>query len=369
MSNCNSYFQCLIAVSVLLSVSFNTYGQSVNTDRIDSLFNHYQQKENFSGNVLLAEKGVVIYSKSVGTRNFEGDSINQDTKFLIGSLTKSFTSILVQQQIENGNIHLNTPLSNYFPWIKSDLKSIPIRAFLNMNVVLPNHLDNIIELKHQSIDHTKMIKVIDAHIGEVDSTNEFIYSNLNYHILSSVLCEVLSMEFDEILSNYIFNPLQMDRSGSGSEFYELDNVALGKIKDNQGKIVPAAKNYIDYAMGSGDIYASINDLFLFARALFDRTNPLLNIPDSMIVNPPDSPIYSNGFKYVKYMGSDKQGLLVRNGGSMYGYLTTFHHYLEDDITLIICTNMRPFPIMNMVFDIKEIYFNKPAGRINKHYKY
>src|ERR1700744_566643 len=61
---------------------------------LDSIFSSLNQTGQFSGSVLIAEKGEPIYEKSFGVINEEtGQPINSNTLFLLGSVSKQFTAM------------------------------------------------------------------------------------------------------------------------------------------------------------------------------------------------------------------------------------------------------------------------------------
>jgi len=37
-----------------------------------------------------------------------------------------------------------------------------------------------------------------------------------------------------------------------------------------------------------------------------------------------------------------------------GFMSNFHHYPDDGVTVIVLGNIRPFPIRKMTFEIKEL---------------
>ena len=75
--------------------------------KIDELMTQHHNAGQFNGSVLVAERGKVIHRESFGFANFEWDIPNSpDTKFRIGSITKSFTAILILQLVERGKLKL-----------------------------------------------------------------------------------------------------------------------------------------------------------------------------------------------------------------------------------------------------------------------
>lgn len=61
---------------------------------LDSIFSSLYQTGQFSGSVLIAEKGEPVYEKSFGVINEENKQpINSGTMFLLGSVSKQFTAM------------------------------------------------------------------------------------------------------------------------------------------------------------------------------------------------------------------------------------------------------------------------------------
>src|SRR5680860_1082652 len=84
----------ILTFLLLLTVT-SIYSQS-NKQKIDSLMIAYHDLGQFNGTVLVAENCKVIYKKGFGHANMEWKVKNEpDTKFLLGSLSKQFTAMLI----------------------------------------------------------------------------------------------------------------------------------------------------------------------------------------------------------------------------------------------------------------------------------
>ena len=80
---------------------------------IDRFFAEYPE---FSGSVLIGRGKRIIFCKSYGMANAEtGVENTPDTKFLVGSVTKQFTSMAIMQLYEKGLLDINDKLSQYIP--------------------------------------------------------------------------------------------------------------------------------------------------------------------------------------------------------------------------------------------------------------
>jgi hypothetical protein len=70
----------------------------------------------FSGSVLLAKDGKVLYSGAFGSANKDFGAPNTiETKFNLGSMNKMFTSVIIAQLVEQGRLSYDDPLSRFLP--------------------------------------------------------------------------------------------------------------------------------------------------------------------------------------------------------------------------------------------------------------
>ena len=86
----------------------------------------------FNGNVLVAQRGKVIYEQSFGYADAtRSEPLTADYVFYLGSITKEFNGagiMLLQQQ---GKLHLSDKISRYLSGYPSWADSIEIRQLLN----------------------------------------------------------------------------------------------------------------------------------------------------------------------------------------------------------------------------------------------
>ena len=81
--------------------------------QLDSIYRIKSRLRGFNGNVLVAQRGVIVYRKCFGFRNYEHkDSLNPDTKFQIASLSKTFTAVAILKLMEEGKLKLTDFVSD-----------------------------------------------------------------------------------------------------------------------------------------------------------------------------------------------------------------------------------------------------------------
>src|SRR5690606_29855823 len=91
----------------------------------------FEDKE-FIGNVLVADQGEIIYKKSFGSADKESNLQNSDTtKFLIASVSKPITAILILRLVDKGILKLDDTLNKYFANLDSNIGKISIHQLLS----------------------------------------------------------------------------------------------------------------------------------------------------------------------------------------------------------------------------------------------
>lgn len=125
---------------------------------------------------------------------------------------------------------------------------------------------------------------------------------------------------------------------------------------------------MSYALGSGDIYSTVDDLLIWEQSLYN--SKLLSENSQSLLFSGESKefgSYGYGFRVQEYQRavSNNKGTLTRHGGSMNGFLSNLHRYTDDKLTVIVLANIRSFPIRNLTFELKEIALGLDVGARNR----
>lgn len=80
----------------------------------------------------MADQGEIIYKKSFGSADKENNLQNSDTtKFLIASVSKPITAILILRLMDKGMLKLDDTLNKYFTNLDSKIGKISIHQLLS----------------------------------------------------------------------------------------------------------------------------------------------------------------------------------------------------------------------------------------------
>ena len=322
----------------------------------------YVNNGQFSGAILVARSGKVIYRGAYGWADVENKVKNTvNTRFLIGSTTKSFTATLAMKFVDLGYLKLDRPISEYLPDIDEDLgNSLTLHHLLKMQSGLPNHMARLTRVDERELTMSEMLDIINTSELAFKPGTDYAYSNLNYHLIAAILESVSGKAYADLIKEYIFLPLNMANSASGAFDDLKDNKAYGYHVDDLSE---AEWNNLSFATGSGCIHSTIDDLYLWDKALYD--NFLTEKSRDLMFDGAADHLgnYGYGFRVVPYYRNDKKnltGILVRHGGTMRGYLANVHRYLDDQLTVIVLGNISMFPIRDLTFELKNMVLGIPS---------
>jgi CubicO group peptidase (beta-lactamase class C family) len=189
--------------------------QSSAASQIDHVMQSHAAAGDFSGSVLVAREGRILYEHAFGYANLEWKIPNDlQTKFEIGSMTKQFTALLVLQYVNEDKIKLDSHLGDYLPYYRKDTASrITVRQLLDHTSGVPNFISAPGFLEGPA-SRTKFTvrdfaeKYCSGDL-EFEPGTKFNYSNSGYFLLGAVLQQVSGKSYEQILRERIFNPLGM----------------------------------------------------------------------------------------------------------------------------------------------------------------
>lgn len=329
---------------------------------IDRYLQAQRDRDAFHGVVLVAHGDRILHHAAYGQADIEAGRPNTlETAFLIGSLTKSFTAVTVMQLVEDGMLDLNAPISRYLPGLDKRLGDrLTLHLLLKQRSGLPIHLERIAPQGDEQVSSSDILAIINRAELRFAPDARHEYSNLNYHLAALVVEAATGRTFAGVLNERTFTPLGMARSGLQGGGARPPHRAKGYSRELLGW--KNDENNMTYTLGSGDIHASADDLLRWSRALDEPTYLSNASRDTMFDGGEEADgWYGYGFRIQPYRRADgSTGRLARHGGSMDGFLSNLHRYLDDDLTVIVLGNLRPFEVRGITRQVKLLALDMPA---------
>jgi CubicO group peptidase (beta-lactamase class C family) len=315
------------AVVILILVLSKSLLADNISDKLDEMLNKYNEKELFSGVVVLAKDGDVIYKKTSGYADWENKiPVNFETHFNIASIGKMFTATLIKQLEKEGKLSMNDPLNKYLNIFSDEIGSkITIQLLLDMKAGLGDYFMDPAYRRN-----VEKFTTVDAYLNLIKDEPLLYqpgqgqeYSNSGYAVLGGVIEKVTGKSYEQNLKERIFEPLGMNNSFYKQMNDKIDNFATATNINFAGN----KKRMREEASPSpaGGFYMNAGDLFKMDAYL--KSTKLL----------------SGG---------------VRAGGTP-GWNSIFGQY-KNGYTLIILSNFgRVADEMEMKF--RKIMLNEPYG--------
>ena len=116
--------QSTLILIILMSFAFISSAQDVSLNTI---------KLKYDSSLLEKQQGIAILTKKEGrteTLSLGAHNLNKTSVFNIGSATKTFTAILILQEIEKGNLTLSDSIGGFLTPIKNVPSSLTIKELL-----------------------------------------------------------------------------------------------------------------------------------------------------------------------------------------------------------------------------------------------
>jgi len=348
--------------ALLISPEMMAYYQDELSEVVRS---HY-----FSGNVLVAINGKVVFEHSSGYADMPQKIPNNlKTVFQLASVSKQFTAMAVAILKEQGKLHYDDLVKKHIPEFPYD--DITIRHLLCHTSGLQNYIWLLDNHWHYSYfpDNENLI---DMFVNNTLPQNfragsRFSYSNSGYAFLGSVIERVSGLSYDSFLQKHIFKPLGMNNTYTYNKSLmdTLSNKAHGHVGRGRRYVIYDDDNN-DGILGDKGIYSNLHDLFIWDKALYGNillpVEAVAEMFQKQTTEKGDSINYGLGWRLPKEPLID----MVYHNGWWHGYRTTLRRFTNDRNTIIVLnnTNTNIFPMIRAIE--KVIYPELTADALNEN---
>jgi D-alanyl-D-alanine carboxypeptidase len=299
--------------------------------KLDNYFNALEENNKFMGSVAVSKNGEIIYSKTVGFADLENNvKANENSKYRIGSISKSFTAVMVLKAVEQKKLDLNQTIDKWFPTIKN-AKKITIQHLLNHRSGIHNFTDDkdYLTWNTQPKSEKEMIEII-AKIGsDFKPDSEARYSNSNYVLLTYILEKTFVKYYSDLLQELIIKPIGLTNTyvfgkinPSNYECKSYSFVGSWKVENETDFTIP---------LGAGAIISTPSDLTKFADALFSGK---LLTSESLEIMQTLKDGYGIGLFQIPFYKSLGYG---HNGG-IDGFSSVYSHFADEKISFALTSN-------------------------------
>ncbi len=354
-----SFFVCLLAFTINSSVAQNK------KKRLDEVMNTYHNYNMFDGSVLVAENGKIIYKAAFGLANREWNIPNPtDTKFMICSVSKPFTAVLMLIQIQKGLINLDKTISDYLPEFSGKpAAKITIRQLLNHTSGMQNYdivKDFFPKISRQNFSREEYVKVYMDSALAFEPGTKYSYSSWGYFTLGYIMERVTGKSYSQLMKEDIFDKIGMNSSGSYFHTQVVNKRATG-YDYSFGGFTSADFRDQSNTMGTGDIYSTVEDIFKFHIALTNNTLLNKTLIKEMFTPGIRPAQYGYGWfnKMFKYTLTDSVASNFHLGTTE-GFLSFVRRIPSTNSLIVILCNAAPTDFFGITENLGKVLYNKPV---------
>jgi CubicO group peptidase (beta-lactamase class C family) len=337
--------------------------------KIDEFLRLCHEYRIFDGTVLVSEHGNVIYKKSFGLANREWNVPNElDSKYVIGSVSKQFTAMLVLQLAEEKKLRLERKISDYLPDFPEDKGDrVTMHQLLCHSSGIPNnlHFENwYTELWLKEYSTQELIELFYDLDLEFPPGSQFAYSNTGYYICAAIIEKVTGKRYEEVLKEKILEPLGMESSGYMDSYAVIPKMAAGCMYWNFAFIKPPYANPSS-SKGAGSIYSTVEDLFKWERALAEQKLVSKKYQDLMFephINMRGGRDYGYGVVLgeERIAGIDDPIAFAEHTGNQPGFSCLLFLIPDDDHSIIVLSNVDHIDLRLMKRGLVNILYGQKA---------
>jgi CubicO group peptidase (beta-lactamase class C family) len=319
--------------------------------KVDAYVKPYLQMKAFSGSILIARKGRIVFSKGYGMANYELNVLNTpQTRFHIASISKPFTGTAIMILAERGLLSVTDPLAKYIPDYPNGDK-ITIHHLLTHMSGVPN-VNDFPDYNNKSRFPQTLASIIamfkDRPLA-FQPGGRYSYSNSNYNLLAFIIEKVSGKSYGDFLKQNIFDPLGMRDTAHPANAAEIiPNSASGYVPAGTEGLEKAP--YLDWTIktGNGSLYSTVEDLYRWDRALYTEKVLKKATLEKMFT------AHAPGVGYGWFMGTRFDRKVIRMSGRSPGFQGEIHRYVDDDVCVIVLGNNYSGTASFMINDIAAI---------------
>lgn len=344
------------AILVLLLTIFllgnSGFAQDFEKEKLNQYFNNLEASNKFMGSVVVSRNGQIIYTKSVGFADVESKTKQTDsTKYRIGSISKTFTAVLVLKAVEENKLQLSQTLDQYYPNIKNASR-ITLENMLYHRSGMHSFTSDKDFFKWRINPKTQqeLVEIIAKGESKFEPNSKFEYSNPNFILLSFILEKVYNKPYSQILEEKILKPAGLTNTKFGSKINPQNNESHS-YQFNE-KWEKDAETDTSIPMGAGGIISTAGDLIKFGEALFNEKLITKNSLEKMSV-----------LKDRVGMGIFLMPFFENNGyghsGAIDGFTSSFSYFPDSKVSFALVSNGTNFNNNQIAMTVLSAVYKKP----------
>ncbi|MFF8957677.1 serine hydrolase domain-containing protein [Streptomyces sp. NPDC014894] len=288
----------------------------------------------------VAREGRLVWS---GARPSAEEDRTLDTQYRIGSITKTFTAVLVMRLRDEGLLDLGDPLEKHLP--DTGVGQVTIAQLLGHTAGLSAESPSPWWERTSGALRPELADVLGERTRMHPVGRRHHYSNTGYTVLGALVAAVRGDSWENVLRNEILRPLALDRTSAEPHGPRAEGWAVHPWAD---VLLPEPCEDLGLMGPAGRLWSTVGDLCRFAHFLAEGDDRVLGAASVREMRTPSAPAeagewdgaYGLGVQIVRNGGRT----LVGHTGSLPGFVAGLWVSVEDGVAAAVLANATSGPL-------------------------
>ena len=322
--------------------------------------------------IAVVNRGKVVHLKGYGFKDIAGRApVTPQTKFAIGSVTKSFTVTALATQVKQGTLDWDKPVRDYLPSFRmydpSATERMTARDLVTHRSGLPRH-----DLMWGPGVYTR--EELFDRLRYLEPTHEFRsywqYQNLMFMTAGFLSGRLNGTPWEQVVKERIFQPLGMRTADlSVSDLQRSSDYAFGYAlsgSTEKDSVIKVNYRNLDAVGPAGSINASAEEMARYLtmhmqRGMYDGTEIIaakdareMQSPQMVIPKGPVPPtgewteLGDESYGMGLFLNSYRGHKLVHHGGNIDGFSAELNFLPHDSLGVIVLTNLNGTQVRDFI---------------------
>ncbi|MFJ8660033.1 serine hydrolase domain-containing protein [Streptomyces sp. NPDC093795] len=219
-----------------------------------------------------------VRSRTVGVQDrVSGAPMDIQARFRIGSVSKTFSTVVLLQLVEEGKLELDTSVNTYLPGLLPDDR-ITVRHLLTHRSGLADYTNVMFEKTVPGFEAVRnrvfsYQELVDLSLSEPRTTEpgvSYKYSNANFVVVGMLIEKATGRPVSDAYERRVFKPLKLRKTSYVHPDTRIKGTHVrGYLHPDEagGALVDSTEQTVSWAQSAGAVISSPADLNTFTSAL------------------------------------------------------------------------------------------------------
>lgn len=193
---------------------------SFSITEIEAEIQRLMDKGDIPGMSVFMIKGNEEWVRNFGWRNVEAaQHVSSETLFQIGSCSKAFTALALQQLVSEGRVSMESKVTDYIPWFEvsfeEEQQTVTVEQLVHHTSGIPWQTISSIPVSDSPDALEETVRAINGTELREKPGEVYEYATVNYDILALIIQQVTGISFETYLQQEVINPLRLQDTTIG----------------------------------------------------------------------------------------------------------------------------------------------------------